>query len=86
MIYLMHWQDIALSVGQIIFVISLLPSILSKDKPALATSTMTAIILYIFALIDLTIPLYVTSVTVTATALGWTILAFQKYNIDRRRR
>lgn len=81
----MSWQDIALSVGQVIFVIFLFPSILSKDKPALATSLITALVLYAFALIDLTISLYVTSITVAATAAGWSILAYQKDMIDRRK-
>lgn len=81
----MSWQDIVLSIGQVIFIISLLPSILSKDKPAFVTSLVTAIVLFIFALIDLTISLYATSLTVAATAVGWTILAYQKYMIDRKK-
>lgn len=80
----MHWQDLALSIGQIIFVIALLPSILSQDKPALITSVVNSVVLYTFALIDVTIPLYLTGVTVAATALGWTVLAYQKYAMGRR--
>lgn len=80
----MQWQDLIFTIGQLIFIVSLLPSILSKDKPAFATSIITATVLYIFALVDITLSLYLTSIAVAATGVGWSILAYQKYTTDRK--
>lgn len=79
----MPWQDFVFTTGQIIFIISLLPSILSKDKPALTTSVMTAVVLYVFAIVDITLNLFLTAFTVGVTAVGWSILAYQKYQLER---
>ena len=81
----MQWQDLVFTIGQIIFIISLIPSIISKDKPALATSVITAIVLFVFAYVDFSLSLYFASVAVAATGVGWTVLAYQKYIIDRRK-
>lgn len=78
----MQWQDLVLGAGQIIFVVALLPSISSKDKPAFYTSVINAILLYMFAVIYLTLSLYLAALTITLTAAGWSILAYQKYKID----
>ena len=84
MVKFMQWQEIVLTTGQLIFVFSLLPSILSKNKPALSTSFITSVILYIFALIYLSLAFYLTAFAVTTTAIGWSVLAYQKYKIDRK--
>lgn len=73
----MSWQDLVLTVGQLIFVLALLPSILGPDKPAIGTSLITATVLVIFAAVDLTLNLIFTSVVVSITAVGWFVLAFQ---------
>lgn len=39
------WQDLVLSVAEIGFLLSLLPSVLGPDKPAAVTSLMTAVLL-----------------------------------------
>jgi hypothetical protein len=75
----MSWQDAVLSVGEIIFAIALLPSILSKDKPALATSILNAAVLFIMGFVDLTISLYGTAGGLFLVGILWTILAVQKY-------
>lgn len=80
----MHWQDLVITVGQIIFVLSLLPSILSKNKPALLTSSITALILYIFTFVYITLSLYFAAISVAATAVGWSVLAYQKYRLEKK--
>lgn len=80
----MQWQDLLLTLGQIIFTISLLPSILSKNKPAFITSMLTTVLLIIFALIYISLSLYLASMAISLTAVAWAILAYQKYQIERK--
>src|SRR5205085_471352 len=45
----MQWQDLVLAVSQLSFTAALLPTLLSKDKPALTTSLMNGTILLVVA-------------------------------------
>jgi hypothetical protein len=74
----MVWQDIIPIVGNIIFFIALLPSILSKNKPHRVTCAMTAAILFLYAGTFWTITLWYWSLATLATASAWTILLFQR--------
>lgn len=73
-----HWQDIVLATGAIIFSVALIPSILSKHKPALLTSCLTlgVLIAYIFTYASLTF--WYATFGVVLNALCWGILAIQK--------
>ena len=75
----MEWQDIILSVGQFIFIIALLPSVFSKDKPALATSIITSATLIVFAFTYATLSLTSAAISGVIVSLLWFILAIQKY-------
>ena len=77
------WQDWVISVGQFLFFIALLPSIRGKEKPALRTSLMTAIVLTIFAYTQYTLGLYLSVVSAIASALGWYILLWQSYKLRK---
>ena len=79
----MHWQEWIFLIGQMIFNISLLPSILGKDKPALLTSTITAAVLFIYVIIYGTLSLWVTAISMGTTGVFWAILAYQKYRNTR---
>ena len=76
----MTWQDIVLSAGSWIFTIALLPSIFGKDKPPLFTSVLTGTILVIFAAVYFTLHLWFSVVSASVLALGWLILAAQKFS------
>jgi hypothetical protein len=80
----MSWQDLVLTVGQFVFVLALLPSILGPDKPAVSTSLINGTVLVIFALVELTLNLVFTSILVGVTAAGWFLLAFQGIRRARR--
>ncbi|MGM0482405.1 MAG: hypothetical protein ACQEP6_00870 [Patescibacteria group bacterium] len=80
----MIWQDIVLSVGQWVFILALLPSLLSKDKPALMTSVITGTVLAVFAFTFSTLALWASAVSTGAVSLVWFILAFQKYRLIQR--
>ncbi len=75
----MFWQDIVIAVGQWLFVLALLPSIFSKDKPALLTSVMTGMILSAFSIAYWTIGLEISSFSTAVVSIEWFILAYQKY-------
>lgn len=81
----MPWQDALIAIGQWIFLIALFPSILSKDKPALATSLMTGVILAAFALAYLSLSLWASAVSVAMVSAGWFTLAIQKYRGNRKK-
>ena len=80
----MVWQDIIFTIGSIIFIIALIPSIRGKDKPALSTSLLTGSILFIFSTTYLTLNLTFSTVTTGILASAWLILAFQKYNETKK--
>lgn len=74
-----HIQDIILTVGSLVFVAALLPTIFSKDKPALATSIMTGTVLVVFSGVYVSLDLWFSAITTFVTAVCWFTLAVQKY-------
>jgi len=80
----MQLQDWVFSVGQIIFLIALIPTLKGKDKPALTTSVVTSIILAIFAITYFTLDLWFSAVASVAMTAAWAILAFQKHLQDKK--
>ena len=74
----MEWQDIVLSAGSWLFAIALIPSVLSKDKPALSSSLMTGGVLLVFAVTYMTLSLWSASVSTLLVSGMWLTLAIQK--------
>jgi len=74
----MIWQDIVISVGQWIFIIALMPSIFSQNKPDVKTSLITAIVLTVFGFTFLTLNLIIGGLSGLGTAFCWWILFVQK--------
>lgn len=72
------WQDVVLTIGSLIFMVALVPSVRSADKPAPLTSFSTAAVLYVFAGVDVTLGLLFTALTTTGTAALWTTLLVQR--------
>src|SRR3989344_1550121 len=64
--------------------LSLLPSVFSKDKPALATSLITTSILFIYVYVYITMNLYMTALGTLTTGMLWGVLAYQKYRMDKK--
>jgi hypothetical protein len=73
------WQDYVISVGSFFFIVALIPSIISKDKPSLLTSVTTALILFIFSMTYVSLSLWFAATTTAGTSICWSILAMQKY-------
>lgn len=74
----MKWQDVAGSVAQVGFIVSLLPSVLSEQKPAAATSFATALLLATFLVIYASYRLWVTVATTAAATMLWLVLGIQE--------
>lgn len=81
----MLWQDIILTICQLTFVAALFPTIISKDKPAFATSVINAAVLCIVGVVNITLQLYGFAISVFILAIGWGILAFQKQSQSRKK-
>jgi len=72
------WQDIVLAIGNMIFFISLLPTVFAYEKPSVWTSIPTSVVLFAFAYAFFTLSLWYGAVTALAAATAWLILAIQK--------
>ena len=75
----MHWQDVVLTIGQVIFIIALFPSILSKDKPALQTSMVTSAVAFSIAVVYLTLSIPFAAISAALNGALWFVLAVQKW-------
>ena len=79
----MVWQDIVISLGTFFFGLALIPSLISKDKPAFKTSVMTAFILFVMVITYATLGLWMASAMNIIMCILWSTLAIQKLNIDK---
>lgn len=73
-----HWQDIVIAIGSLVFAAALIPSVVSKDKPALWTSLMTGTVLIVFTATYASLDLWYATATTALTAVLWLVLAAQK--------
>ena len=71
------WQDYVLAIGNVIFIVSLFPSLLSKNKPAILTSLLTGATLTVFVFTFITLKLWFSAGAMGGSAILWYILAFQ---------
>lgn len=72
------WQDVVLTIGNIVFFIALIPSIMSANKPSKWTSLMTASALTAFGITYFSLSLTYATIAVSLSAIGWWVLYFQK--------
>ena len=81
----MVWQDIVIFIGQFIFIVALIPTIRSKDKPQVSTSLVTGIILVIFTITFATLELWFSVVSSGALAIAWLYVGWQKHEHKKKR-
>lgn len=79
----MIWQDVVFGIGGFVFALSLLPSIFSKDKPALLTSVINGVVLTLFLVAYATLGLWLGAIALSITTFLWYVLAIQKYLYDK---
>lgn len=80
----MVWQDIVISTAVVFFMIALIPSLTSKDKPAFKTSISTGILTIIIALTQGSMGLWITATITSINGFLWLILAYQKATARKR--
>ena len=81
----MRWQDIVISICQIGFVIALIPSIRSRQKPILFTSMTTFILVSIITLCLFSLKLWFAGITGAMIAVAWGTLVVQRLAIDKKK-
>jgi hypothetical protein len=82
----MIWQEIVLTLGSLIFIIALLPSIYEDNKPAASTSIITGVVLVAFSIVYITLDLVYPAITSLFTAVMWFILLVQVKLNDKKNR
>lgn len=80
----MSWQEIVLAIGQVVFMIALLPSIFSKDKPEIWTSILTGTVALSIAITYTTLSLETAAISAFFNFVAWSILAIQKLRIIKK--
>lgn len=80
----MSWQEVVLAVGQILFLVALIPSILTDDKPEIWTSLMTGAVALSISITYLTLHIKLASVMAFLNFVAWGILAVQKFRQPKR--
>jgi len=74
----MIWQNIVPLVGNIIFTVALVPSILSRHKPHRWTCVLTAGVLLTYVVTFWDMNLWYWSLATLATTTAWLVLLFQR--------
>ena len=72
-------HDLIFAAGSWAFSLALLPALFGPNKPPLATSVLTAVVLWIFAINYMTLGLEFTAVSTAVSAWLWTHLALQAH-------
>lgn len=75
----MTWQSVVLALGQILFIVALLPSILTKDKPEIWTAIMTGTVALSISITYFTLHIELAAWMALLNFVAWGILAVQKY-------
>lgn len=73
----LKWQDAIFSAGEVVFLLSLLPSVFSDQKPAPITSLVTAIMLCLFLTVHASYQLWLAFCLTILTAGLWFTLFMQ---------
>jgi hypothetical protein len=81
----MHWQDWVLTIGSFVFIIALIPSLMSKDKPALFTSLLTGFFLCLYTGVYASLNLRSSTISTGILALAWLMLGVQKFLQTRKK-
>lgn len=74
-----NWQDIVLSISVLAFSVALLPSLLGKQKPRIATSLLTALFLLPEVIVFFSLSLWYSFAMALINAVLWFALAAQRY-------
>lgn len=74
------WQDIVLSISFAVFNIALIPSVISKHKPAIGTSLLTTTFLIPGLIVYISLSLWYSAAMTLINIILWATLLIQKHN------
>lgn len=75
----MHsWQDVVLAISVLAFNVALVPSLVGKQKPRVATSVLTAAFLIPELVVFISLSLWYSFTMTAINATFWTVLAIQR--------
>ena len=80
------WQDAVITIGTICFIVALMPSLLTKNKPSIWTSSFTGASLYVLSWTYFSLDLVFSAVVALVLAAEWTILAAQVVRLRQKDR
>ena len=79
------WQDLVFTIGQLVFLVALIPALLSPDKPPAISSFLMGTVLLVFAIAFASLTLWFAAVTVALVGGLWYVLAGQKIRQRKHR-
>lgn len=71
------WQDLVLTVGSVVLLVMLLPTVFGPNKPARMTSLLTGSMLTVFVGVYLSLGLHLTAVITALTGAAWLLILAQ---------
>ena len=78
------WQDAAMMVANIIFIVAMIPTLRSKDgKPALTTSIWITVGMVLMVVADAALEQYWSAFFMGSNTLQWVGLGWQRWRLDR---
>ena len=79
------WQDWALTLAQLFFILSLIPTIVDHEKkPTFSTSFLTMCTVFGVVVIYATLELWFSAAGASVLVLEWATLAVQRWRLDHR--
>jgi hypothetical protein len=72
-----NWQDWVFAVGEVVFLVGLIPTVIAADKPSVWTSFPTAIMLFAFMVVQYSYKNWITFTLTFITASLWVTLGIQ---------
>lgn len=82
----MHWQDLALTAASLVFIIALIPTVLSDtQKPALSTSILNAAVSTGIAIVYVTLHLWFAATTTGVNGVLWLAIGLQTFALRHRK-
>ena len=77
----MSWHDVVFAVGGVVFGVSLVPTIVKRQAPALMTSVPTSALLVVYVATYLTMRFWFSAAVTGAIAVCWVTMAVQRIRL-----
>jgi hypothetical protein len=76
-------NDLIFALGTIVFLLALIPSLITKNKPNKKTSIITSLVLYVFTFNYISLAMYFSAAVGFVTATAWLVLYFQSRKVNK---